>query len=79
MDYFGINSPDDLPKLKEVIAENFTEPTSVNSEFKFEEENYAMLVDVKGDLIDNNNNIESASDDNPPPTDADENSSEPQQ
>ena len=30
MDYFGINSPDDLPKIKEVLAEQLIEPTIVN-------------------------------------------------
>jgi len=30
MDYFGINSSEDLPKLKEVFAENFVEPTIIN-------------------------------------------------
>jgi segregation and condensation protein B len=29
MDYFGINSPIDLPKLKEVFTENFVEPTNI--------------------------------------------------
>jgi segregation and condensation protein B len=29
MDYFGINSPDDLPKLKEVYAESLVEPTVI--------------------------------------------------
>ena len=29
MDYFGINSPDDLPKIKEVLAEQMIEPTIV--------------------------------------------------
>jgi segregation and condensation protein B len=32
MDYFGINSPDDLPKLKEVFDESIVNPTIVNSE-----------------------------------------------
>ena len=31
MDYFGINSPTDLPKLKEVFAESLIEPTIVHS------------------------------------------------
>jgi segregation and condensation protein B len=31
MDYFGINSADELPKLKEVYAEPLVEPTIVNS------------------------------------------------
>ncbi len=30
MDYFGINTTDDLPKIKEVLAEQFTTPTYVN-------------------------------------------------
>ena len=30
MDYFGINSPEDLPKIKEVLAEQIIEPTIVS-------------------------------------------------
>jgi len=30
MDYFGINSADDLPKISEVLIEEFTKATSVN-------------------------------------------------
>jgi segregation and condensation protein B len=30
MDYFGINSADDLPKISEVLMEEFTKATSVN-------------------------------------------------
>lgn len=29
MDYFGINSPNDLPKIKEVFAEAFVQPTEI--------------------------------------------------
>lgn len=29
MDYFGLNSPEDLPKLKEVFDDNFVSPTAV--------------------------------------------------
>lgn len=32
MDYFGINSADDLPKIKEVLAEQLVEPTLIRSE-----------------------------------------------
>jgi segregation and condensation protein B len=32
MDYFGINSPDELPRLKEVYAEPIVEPTIVRAE-----------------------------------------------
>jgi segregation and condensation protein B len=28
MDYFGINSAEDLPKIKEVLADQMVEPTS---------------------------------------------------
>ncbi len=30
MDYFGINTADDLPKIKEVLAEQLVEPTYIN-------------------------------------------------
>jgi len=32
MDYFGINSPSDLPKLKEIFTESLVDPTVVNME-----------------------------------------------
>jgi len=66
MDYFGINSPDDLPKIKEVLAEQMIEPTivteadfiseSVNKEAEAapassEEPNLA--VTESGELIEN--------------------------
>jgi segregation and condensation protein B len=38
MDYFGINSADDLPKIKEVLAEQLVEPTLVRGEEEIEEE-----------------------------------------
>ena len=35
MDYFGINSPEELPKIKEVLAEQLVEPTIIkNSELQ---------------------------------------------
>src|SRR5690349_18021813 len=30
MDYFGLNSPDELPKLKEIFAENLVQPTIIS-------------------------------------------------
>src|SRR5215831_5551851 len=30
MDYFGINTPEDLPRLKEVFDENMVQPTIIN-------------------------------------------------
>lgn len=32
MDYFGINSPEDLPKLKEVYDDSLVNPTAINPE-----------------------------------------------
>src|SRR6478735_3261032 len=32
MDYFGINTSEDLPKIREVFAEQFVQPTLVNEE-----------------------------------------------
>ncbi len=40
MDYFGINSAEDLPKIKEVIAEQLVEPTVIR-EVQSENENSA--------------------------------------
>jgi segregation and condensation protein B len=30
MDYFGINSAEDLPRIKEILADQFVEPTAIN-------------------------------------------------
>ncbi len=50
MDYFGINSPDDLPKIKEVLAEQLIQPTAVNhTEF---EPGESLVVSGEGELID---------------------------
>lgn len=38
MDYFGINSPEDLPKLKEVFDESIVNPTIINDEAAITEE-----------------------------------------
>ena len=68
MDYFGINSPEDLPKIKEVLAEQMIEPTIVNeSDFISEsanaetedtpaassEEPTNLAVTESGELIEN--------------------------
>jgi len=51
MDYFGINSADDLPKIKEVLSEQMVEPTLVNaSHFEVEEESN-LVVAENGELI----------------------------
>ncbi|HEX6334106.1 MAG TPA: SMC-Scp complex subunit ScpB [Flavisolibacter sp.] len=49
MDYFGINSPEDLPKIREVLAEQLVEPTIVHhTEF---EQSETMVVSDEGHLI----------------------------
>jgi len=65
MDYFGINSSDDLPKIKEVLADQMIEPTIVNeSDFVSEAANAEtqitpapeptnLAVTETGELIEN--------------------------
>jgi len=50
MDYFGINSPDDLPKLKEVFDESIVNPTIVNSEAPADPES-APTADLNTELL----------------------------
>jgi segregation and condensation protein B len=58
MDYFGLNSTDDLPKIKEVLAEQLVEPTIINPEHLQESKEAALLsVDSNGDLILHADNI----------------------
>jgi len=52
MDYFGINSSEDLPKIKEVLADQMVEPTLVNSEHFEMEEEVILVVSESGELID---------------------------
>ena len=66
MDYFGINSADDLPKIKEVLAEQLVEPTIMKDVIASEEEQSpatntneetdngeALAVTEEGELITN--------------------------
>lgn len=60
MDYFGINSSDELPKIKEVLAEQMVEPTIVNGEEAArsgaesnDEEGNPLAVSENGELIEN--------------------------
>lgn len=51
MDYFGINSPDELPKVKEVFNDQLVEPTLVNaSHFEIEQES-KLVVAENGELV----------------------------
>lgn len=53
MDYFGINSPDDLPKIKEVLNQEIIEATKIeNAESKIsteEERNIPSEVEIEED------------------------------
>jgi len=49
MDYFGINSADDLPKIKEVLADQIVEPTRIHhTNF---EQSESLLVSEEGELV----------------------------
>ncbi|HUQ97610.1 MAG TPA: SMC-Scp complex subunit ScpB [Chitinophagaceae bacterium] len=49
MDYFGINTPDDLPKIREVLAEQAVQPVAAQPEAA---EPGVLLVTDAGELID---------------------------
>jgi segregation and condensation protein B len=50
MDYFGINSAEDLPKIKEVLADQIVEPTVVHhTDF---EQSETLSVSDNGELVD---------------------------
>lgn len=50
MDYFGINTADDLPKIREVLADQIVEPTRIHhTEF---EQSDNLLVSEEGELVD---------------------------
>jgi len=59
MDYFGLNSAEDLPKIREVLAEQLVEPTYIEQQLPINEtsneetsvENSAFIVGEDGELI----------------------------
>ena len=63
MDYFGINSSEDLPKLKEVFTENFVEPTLINRDSSTLEKEAAPYVEPvftvtkQGELIESEDDL----------------------
>ena len=62
MDYFGINSSDELPKIKEVLADQLVEPTIIkNTELltpssESIEDEALLSVTEEGELIEKENN-----------------------
>ena len=62
MDYFGINNPEDLPKIKEVLAEQIVEPTIINhTDF---EQSETFIVSDEGELVEDSNDNEQPSPEN---------------
>jgi segregation and condensation protein B len=51
MDYFGINSAEDLPRINEVLASQIVEPTLVNAEHFEVEEGALLAVTEDGELV----------------------------
>jgi segregation and condensation protein B len=51
MDYFGINSAEDLPRINEVLASQIVEPTLVNAEHFDVEEGEVLAVSEDGELV----------------------------
>ncbi|MDR0792747.1 MAG: SMC-Scp complex subunit ScpB [Chitinophagaceae bacterium] len=58
MDYFGINSPTDLPKIKEIFAEQIIEPTPVNETVEDSANERPLAVNSNGQLVEGENNPE---------------------
>src|SRR5215203_1029913 len=50
MDYFGINSAEDLPKIREVLADQVVVPTQINHTLF--EQSETLAVDDDGELVD---------------------------
>jgi len=62
MDYFGINSADDLPKIKEVLADQLVEPTRIHhTEF---EQSESLAVSDDGELLETETQSETANEEN---------------
>ncbi|HRQ52136.1 MAG TPA: SMC-Scp complex subunit ScpB [Agriterribacter sp.] len=51
MDYFGINSAEDLPRIKEILADQVVEPTLVNARHFEVEAESNLVVAENGELV----------------------------
>ncbi|MFZ9386603.1 MAG: SMC-Scp complex subunit ScpB [Chitinophagaceae bacterium] len=61
MDYFGINSAEELPRIKDVLADQLVDPTSIQARPEGGEETdeaKALAVTEGGDLIENSDPAE---------------------
>jgi segregation and condensation protein B len=55
MDYFGINSAEDLPKLKEIFVDNLVPPTMMNSHVdENDKEETPLIISETGELVETN-------------------------
>ena len=62
MDYFGINSADDLPKIKEVLADQLVEPTRIHhTDF---EQSESLVVSDEGELLETEAQNQTANEEN---------------
>jgi segregation and condensation protein B len=61
MDYFGINSAEELPKIREVLAEQLTEPTILKTGTTAAEDDAAFAVSEGGQLIEKTDESEEES------------------
>lgn len=66
MDYFGINSSEELPKINEVLMEELVKATIVNGETSLTEEENSQPTDIET----SNENTEDKQDDKQPENDA---------
>jgi len=51
MDYFGLNSAEELPRINEVLADQIVEPTLVNADHFDVEEGNLLAVTEEGELV----------------------------
>lgn len=51
MDYFGLNSAEELPRINEVLADQIVEPTLVNADHFEVEEGNLLAVTEEGELV----------------------------
>lgn len=57
MDYFGINSPEDLPKIKEIVGDQLVEPTVIKDQqpsgddIKTDDDEALYAVSEEGELV----------------------------
>jgi segregation and condensation protein B len=66
MDYFGINTKEDLPKISEVLMEELVQATVINHSNEVEEIEgvSALVVDEDGKIVEEVDEVEQSGDEN---------------